>query len=123
MLDAQFIRDNVEAVKTNCRNRAVTTDVDRGVTLDDQRKELLQKTQILQQRQNEISKLIPKEKDKDKKQALIQEGRALRDQVAAWEAQVKQAEEDLRLVLTVIPNMTHPDAPIGATPADNKVIR
>jgi seryl-tRNA synthetase len=123
MLDAQFIRDNLEAVKTNCRNRAVTADVDRVVTLDDRRKDLLQQTQILQQRQNEISKLIPKEKDKDQKQTLIQEGRALRDQVAALEGQVKQVEEELRLALTTIPNMTHPDAPVGATPADNKVVR
>ncbi len=123
MLDAQFIRDHREAVKTNCRNRAVTADIDRVVALDDQRKELLQKTQVLQQRRNEISKLIAKEKDQDKKQTLSQEGRELRDQVAALEALVKQVDEDLRLVLVTIPNMTHPDAPVGATPADNKVIR
>jgi seryl-tRNA synthetase len=123
MLDVQFIRDHLDAVKTNCRNRAVTADVDRVVALDDRRKDLLQQTQVLQQRQNEISKLIPKEKDKDKKQALIGEGRALRDQVAALEAQVKQTEEDLRLAVVAVPNMTHPDAPVGATPADNKVIR
>lgn len=123
MLDPQFIRDNLQAVKTNCKNRAVTADVDRVVALDDQRKELLQKTQLLQQRQNEISKLIPKEKDKDKKQAFIQEGKSLREQVGALEAQVKQVEEDLRIALTAIPNMTHPDAPIGQTGADNKVIR
>ena len=123
MLDAQFIRDNLELVKTNCRNRAVTADVDRVVVLDDQRRELLQKTQVLQHRQNEISKLIPAEKDKAAKQTLIQEGRNLRDQVGALETQVKQVEEDLRLVLVTIPNMTHPDAPVGGTPADNKVIR
>src|SRR5262245_17994570 len=120
MLDAQFIRENLEAVKTNCKNRAVNVDVDRVVTLDDQRKELVQKTQLVQQRQNEISKLIPKEKDKDKKQAFIQEGKSLREQVGALEAQVKQVEEDLRVALTAIPNMTHPDAPIGQTGADNK---
>jgi seryl-tRNA synthetase len=122
MLDAQFIRDNLDAVKTNCKNRAVTADVDRVVTLDDQRKDLLQKTQVLQQRRNEISKLIPKEKDKDKKQSYITEGRTLREQVAGLEAVVKQVEEDLREVLTAIPNMTHPDAPVGATPADNKIV-
>ena len=31
MLDAQFIRDNLEAVKANCRNRNVKADVDRVV--------------------------------------------------------------------------------------------
>ncbi len=120
MLDAQFIRENLDAVKANCRHRNVAADVDRVVQLDDQRKRLVQDTQILQQRQNGISKLIPKEKDKDKKQALIQEGRELRDKVGALEAQVKEVEARLTEVLMTIPNMTHPQAPVGN---ENKVLR
>ncbi|MFO0969721.1 MAG: serine--tRNA ligase [Gemmataceae bacterium] len=123
MLDAQFIRDHLDAVKANCRNRNVTADVDRVVVLDDDRRRLLSDTQQLQQKQNELSKAIPKEKDKEKKQALIEEGRRLREQVAALETQVKQVEADLKTVLLTIPNMTHPDAPVGGTPADNKVIK
>src|SRR2546427_1582002 len=118
MLDANFIRDNLDAVKANCVNRNVKADVERVVVLDDERKRLIQETQTLQQRQNEISKLIPKEKDKDKKQSLIQEGRELRDKVAAMDTQIKLVEGDLREALSGIPNMTHPDAPIGTTPAD-----
>lgn len=123
MLDAQFIRDNLEAVKANCANRKVEADVDRVVQLDDERKRLVQETQVLQQRQNEISKLIPKEKDKDKKQVLIQEGRDLREKVASLEVRSKQIETDLKTVLLTIPNMTHPDAPVGKQANDNKVIR
>ena len=112
MLDVAFIREHLEAVKTNCRNRNVKADVDRVVQLDDERKRLAQDTQAIQQRQNEISKLIPKEKDKDKKQALIQEGRDLREKVAGLETRGKQNEELLRQVLVTIPNMSHPDAPV-----------
>jgi seryl-tRNA synthetase len=119
MLDANFIRENLEAVKANVRNRKVNADVDRVVQLDDERKRLVQETQTIQQRQNEISKLIPKEKDKDKKQALIQEGRTLRERVTTLETQVRQVEENLRLALLPIPNMTHPAAPVGD---ENKVI-
>lgn len=123
MLDAQFIRDNLEAVKANCQNRNVKADVDRVVQLDDERKRLVQETQVLQQRQNEISKLIPKEKDKEKKQTLIQEGRDLREKVAGLETRSKQIETDLKTVLMTIPNMTHPDAPVGKEANDNKVLR
>jgi seryl-tRNA synthetase len=123
MLDAPFIRENLDAVKTNCRNRNVKADVDRVVQLDDQRKRLVQETQTLQQRQNAISKKIPAEKDKERKQALIQEGRELREKVGALETQIKQVEEELKTVLLTIPNMSHPDAPIGTKPEDNKVIR
>src|SRR5579883_696214 len=99
MLDPAFIRDHLADVKANCRHRNVTADVDRVVQLEDERKRLVQETQRLQQRQNELSKQIPKEKDPAQKQALVQEGRSLREKVAGMETQVKQVETDLRAVL------------------------
>ena len=123
MLDAQFIRENLDAVKTNCRNRNVKADVDRVVQLDDERKRLVQETQTVQQRQNEIAKLTKGEKDAAKRQALIQEGKSLKEKVAGLEKQLKQAETDLRAALVTIPNMSHPAAPVGTTAEDNKVIR
>jgi seryl-tRNA synthetase len=123
MLDAHFIRENLEAVKANCRNRNVKADVDRVVQLDDDRKRLIQETQTIQQRKNEIDKQIPKEKDSAKKQSLIQEGRSLREKVTALESQSTTVESDLRTVLLTIPNMSHPAAPVGTTAQDNKVLR
>src|SRR5437773_81783 len=55
--------------------------------------------------------------------ALVKEGRELREQVTGLEAKIKGIESELREVLCTIPNMTHPDAPIGTTAQDNKVIR
>ncbi len=123
MLDAAFIRQNLDAVKENCRNRNVKADVDAVVRLDDERKRLVQETQVLQQRQNEMSKAIPKEKDAEKKKALIEEGRQLREQVTALEEKKKQVQGQLDAVLATIPNMSHPDAPVGTTAEDNKVIK
>lgn len=123
MLDTAYIRANLEAVKANCRNRNVTAEPEKVVHLDDERKRLVHESQLLQQRANELSKGIPKEKDAAKKQELIAEGKRLREQVGALEKQVRQAEADLTAVLLTIPNMSHPDAPVGTTPADNKVLR
>lgn len=123
MLDAAFIRDNLEAVRANCRNRLVRADVDSVVQLESERKRLVQESQQLQQRANEISKRIPQEKDPAKKQELIAEGKAIREQVAHAEKQQKQAESYLHAALMTIPNMTHPAAPVGSTAADNRVIR
>ncbi len=123
MLDAAFIRENLAAVKANCVNRKVTVDVDRVVALDDERKRLAQQTQQVQQRQNEVAKLIPKEKDPESKKALIGEGKSLREQAAALEKQYKQAQEDLNAALLLVPNMTHPEAPVGSTDADNRVLQ
>jgi len=123
MLDVQFIREHLDAVKANCRKRNVQVDVDKVIGLDDERKRVAQETQTVQQRQNEISKLIPKEKDAAKKQALIQEGRDLREQAASFETRSRELETEVRAALSGIPNMSHPDAPVGTTAGDNKVLR
>ncbi|MFL5328485.1 MAG: serine--tRNA ligase [Gemmataceae bacterium] len=123
MLDADFIRKNLDAVKTNCANRLVKADVDAVVRLDDERKRLANDAQLLQQRANEISKLIPQQKDPAQKQQLIAEGKSLREKVGVAEKELKQVEVDLHAVLVMIPNMTHPAAPVGTTAADNKVIK
>jgi seryl-tRNA synthetase len=123
MLDAAFIRDHQDAVKENCRNRNVKADVDRVIALDDERRRLIQQTDVVKQRRNEVSELIPKEKDPARKKELIAEGKRLREQIGPQEQQLKQVEEQLHAVLLTIPNMTHPDAPVGTTAADNRVIR
>jgi seryl-tRNA synthetase len=123
MLDAQFIRDHLEEVKTNCRNRNVKADVDRVVQLDDERKRLIHETQTIQQRQNEIAKLTKAAKEPNERQGLIQEGKALKEKVAGEEKQLKEVESNFRAVLATIPNLSHPQAPVGTTAEDNKVLR
>jgi seryl-tRNA synthetase len=123
MLDRTFVRENLQAVKENCRNRNVKVDVDRFVALDDRRKQTVQQKQAAEQQANQLSKQIPQEKDDTKKEALKAQSRALREQVAALDRQLKEVEAELDAVLLSIPNMTHPDAPVGTTAGDNKVLR
>src|SRR5271170_5156803 len=125
MLDAAFIRANLDAVKANCVNRNVRSDVDRVIQLDDERKRLAQQTQVIQQRQNEIAKLVgqaKKAKDEAKANSLMDEAKSLREQVAGLEKDGKRVEDDLRAALSGIPNMTHPAAPVSTDPNGNKVI-
>jgi seryl-tRNA synthetase len=123
MLGAKYIYDNPEAVKTNCRNRNVQADVDRAVHLEGERRRLENEKQALEKRRNQVAAETGKEKDKARRDVLIQEGKQLKEQIAALEAPLKQVEADLHAVLLTIPNLSHPDAPIGTTAADNKVLR
>lgn len=123
MLDAAFVRDNLDAVTANCVNRQVKARPDQVVELDDRRRAVIHEAQVVQQRQNEISKLIPSEKDPAKKQELLAEGKALREQVGALELRQKEAEAALKTALCELPNMTHPDAPVGSDPSSNRVVR
>ncbi len=120
MLDAQFIRENLDAVKANLRHRNVKADVDRVVQLDDERKRLAQQTQQIQQRQNEVARLVKAAKSKDEREPLIQEGKALKEQVGGLEKHFREVEADLEAALKTVPNMTHPEAPVGD---ENRILR
>src|SRR5688572_3693730 len=124
MLDADFIRQNAEAVRTNCKNRLAThAEVDRVIELHDRWRKLTTHKQEVEARQNQVSKLIGPEKDAAKKEELKAEGKRLREQNTVMDAEVKKVRAELDAALLTIPNMTHPDAPVGSTPADNQVIR
>jgi seryl-tRNA synthetase len=123
MLDAAFIREHLDTVKANCRNRNIkNADPDRVVHLDDERKRLLQEAQLIQQRKNEVAEKVGPEKDQTKKQELIAEGKNLRERVKALEEQINQVQKDLHAALMTIPNMTHADAPVSTDPTGNKVL-
>jgi seryl-tRNA synthetase len=112
VLDLQFICENRDIVIENCRKRGVTADVDAVVRLREERNALICKGDELRRQQKEISAQIPKA-NAETRPALIEQGKILRDQVSQTEERQRMVEEQLHLEQIRIPNMTHPDAPIG----------
>jgi seryl-tRNA synthetase len=112
MLDLQFICDNRQAVEENCRRRGVECDVARLVELRQQRGEIISAGDALRHEQKEIAGRIPKATS-DERPALIERGKQLKEEVAANEAGARAVEAELRDLQSAIPNMTHPDAPVG----------
>jgi seryl-tRNA synthetase len=123
LLDLKFIRENVEAVEENCRNRGVEADVGLVVELADRRSALIQESNELRQRQNEMAKSIGKERDEEARGRLIEESRAMKERLPAKEEELREVEERLRDEQLKIPNMTHPDSPIGKDDTENVEIR
>lgn len=123
MLDAAFIRDNAELVKQNCINRGVSpVPVDRAVSFETRRREIVQKRGETAARKNEISKQFPQARSPEAKQALKEQATALDREIGVLDANLKLVEDDLLINLILIPNLTHPDAPVGKDASANKVI-
>jgi seryl-tRNA synthetase len=114
MLDLKFILQNADAVQTNCRNRGVTADVDGLVVLAERRSRLMQEAEDLRKRRNENAQATGREKDPARRQPLVDEGRSLKDQIAARESELAGIEAQIQVEQAKIPNMTHPAAPVGA---------
>ena len=112
MLDLQYICDHRDAVEENCRQRGVHCDVAKISELRDRRGELISSGDALRHEQKETAGKIPKASN-DERPALIERGKQLKAQVTENETQLKQIEEELRDLQAQIPNMTHPDAPVG----------
>ena len=119
MLDRKFILENVEAVKQNCVHRNVNVDVDRFVELERQRKSLQQELEKLQAEANSVSKSIGRAKSDSEREAKKEEGRILREKSADAKVKLDAIETGLESIQRIIPNMSHPDAPIGADDTAN----
>ena len=114
MLDRKFIVENAEQVRQNCINRGADVDVDRFVELDSRRKALQLEIDGLNREANQVSKSIGKAKDQTEREAKKAEGRRLREQVSQFKSEMDRIAEELDAVHCSIPNMSHPDAPVGA---------
>jgi len=123
VLDLKYIRENGDAVQENCKNRGVEADVGLVVELADRRSALIQDLNDLRQEQNRMAKSIGQERDNEARQKLIEESRAMKDHVPEREQELHEVEERLRDEQLKIPNVTHPDAPIGRDDSENVEIR
>lgn len=123
MLDYKFIKDNLEAVKKNIENRNMTADADKVVELYDKRTALVTKQQELQQKRNENAKAMKQKLDDAKRQELIAAGKEIEDQIAVIDKEVAETEEALEEAARQIPNMVHPDAPVGKLDTENLEVK
>jgi len=114
MLDRKFIVENAESVKQNCVHRGVAVDVDRFVELETRRKALQAEVEELNRQANQVSKSIGQAKDPAERNRRKEEGRRLRDETNRRRAELDALTAELDAIHRAIPNMSHPDAPIGA---------
>ena len=123
MLDLKYIRENAKAVEENSKNRGVEVDVGLVVKLADRRSALIQELNELKQRQNQMAKSIGGERDEAARRRLIEESRAMKERLPAREEKLREVEGRLREEQLKIPNMTHPDSPIGRDETENVEVR
>ena len=123
MLDRKFIVENAAAVKQNCIHRGATADVERLVTLDQQRLEKLNESQEFNRQANLVSQSIGKAKDAAERDALKEEGRRLRELKDAAQKEHDELDAEVLAIQSQIPNLSHPDAPIGKDDKANLEIR
>ena len=127
MLDYKFIAENLSAVMANIADRFMKADAEKAARLYNRRTELTTGLQALQQKRN-INADAMKGKgiqalDENRRAALIEEGKKLKEEIAAAEIELASAEKELLAEARKIPNMAHPDAPVGKEDKDNLEVK
>jgi len=123
MLDIKTIRNHPEQIIENCRNRNLQIDIDQLLEWDEQSRQLKSELDAIRQRRNEISQQMKNPLPPDERQPLIEEAKLLREQASEKEKNYETADRSRQELLAQVPNLTHPDSPIGQTDEDNLSLR
>ena len=121
MLDIKLIRENPELVIQSINQRGETAPLDEIIQLDERHRHLLHQMETLRAQRNEVSKQLGKMEDKPPQ--LITDMRQIGENITSLEKEINQIETELRDHLLRLPNIPHPDTPVGRDAQDNKIIR
>ncbi len=120
MLDIQFIRDNIDLVKTNVKNKNQDPSiVDKLLEVDATRIFLIQNLQGNQQAHNVLSKALKNGLDKK----LIENAKEIKEKIKELEPKLKEVQEKYNNLMLRIPNVVLPEVPVGKDEAGNVVVR
>ncbi|MFD1850977.1 serine--tRNA ligase [Oceanobacillus bengalensis] len=125
MLDMKYLRNHFDEVKEKLNHRGEDlSELDHFGELDEKRRQLIAQTEKLKAKRNEATKQISvlKREKKDAEPA-IKEMRAVGDEIAALDKELKEIEENLDQVMFSIPNIPHESVPVGENEDDNVEIR
>ncbi|MFW5964961.1 MAG: serine--tRNA ligase, partial [Natronomonas sp.] len=122
MLSRQFVRENPEEVRRALETKGVDVDLDRILEVDEEWRQLKAKGDDLRHQRNEVSSQIGELKgagEEEQAQAAIEESQELKAELETVEERAEELEAELEAALLQLPNVPHPDAPVGDDESDN----
>ncbi len=120
MLDIRRIRQNPQELIEALKNRNSAIDLSEFLEKEEQRRALLSESEALKARRNEESKRIAQiKREGGDAQPIMDEMRALGDEIAAADEKLKDIEEYVNQFMLRLPNYPSPTTPIGKDDTEN----
>jgi seryl-tRNA synthetase len=119
MLDIRFVRENSELVAQKSEQKGYKIDVQKLLSVDDNRRLLLTEIERLRAERNQLADKLKSGKTDP---ASIEQGKKLKNSLAQLEAQLTPVEEEFDKLLGEIPNVTPDDTPLGGE-EDNQEVK
>ncbi|MBI5632410.1 MAG: serine--tRNA ligase [Nitrospirae bacterium] len=124
MLDARFVRENVESVGNGLKKRGYEFPLAAFLAIDEKRMAVLKETEELRNRRNVVSEEIGKlKRQKEDAAAQLEEMKGVSDRLKDLDERLKDLEAETRALLLTIPNIPDESVPVGKDENENVEIR
>lgn len=111
MLDINYIRDNLEKIKKSIEARKADIDLDKLLSLDSERKQLISQVDELRSKRNDAAK-----------NKNIEAGKKIKQELTDLEKKLDEIEKNWEELMLQVPNVLLDEVPVGDA-SKNKVIR
>jgi seryl-tRNA synthetase len=124
MLDMKLIRKDFDRVAKLLETRGVSSEeIARLQEVDERRRALIQQSESLKGKRNEVSKSIAeKKRNNESADDAIQSMQEVSKQIKEIDNELEEVEEQTDYIATRLPNLPHESIPVGESEDDNEEI-
>jgi seryl-tRNA synthetase len=124
MLDARFIKENVNAVKEALKKRNYEFPLADFLAIDEKRMAIMREVEELRNRRNVVSEEIGRlKREKADATAQLEEMKAVAEKIKSLDDRLRAVEEETRALILTIPNIPHESVSVGKDETENVEIR
>lgn len=124
MLDARFVRENIELIKKSLDDRHYPVTFDEFLQIEEKRLAFQRESEELRNKRNVVSEEIAKLKSrKEDATPQIEAMKRVADQIKALDDRIKTLEEKTGAFLLNLPNIPHESVPPGKDESENPELR
>lgn len=124
MLDINFVRNNIELVKTKSEAKGVPFDENLFNQIDAKRRQLITQTEQIKSQKKKLAKEVGQlKRQKADTTELEEKSKALSAELSAIEAEQKGSERQFQDFMLNVPNLFDDSVPIGKNETENVVVR
>ncbi|HEY5656878.1 MAG TPA: serine--tRNA ligase [Myxococcota bacterium] len=122
MLDPRWLVERRDEIEESCRRRGVHVDVAAAAAA--QVRVAAARTAVgeINRRRNEHQSAGKRPLGAEEREAHVAEGRSIKQELARAEAELSEAEAELEAEMQGLPNLVHPDSPVGGE-GDSRELR
>ncbi|MFP4285738.1 MAG: serine--tRNA ligase [Desulfovermiculus sp.] len=124
MLDLKFMQKHPDLIRQALQARGVDLDYDHFLALDEKRKDIVQQVEDLRHQRNQASNEVARLKRAgENADTHISRLSVVAERIKELDVQRKEVEQEMENLRLSIPNIPHPDVPLGASDKDNQEVK